>query len=124
MVGEKLHETHVNQAIIDSLKKYPIMHKGIFLYGVREGYQARYQVLMAWESDDYIADFLKCLETHLCQNPYYQQARKLGQLGALEVVKMPEDFSITLLAHYKKQKQVRDGDVKLPLMFPPLSLVF
>jgi hypothetical protein len=122
MVGEKLHETHVNQAITDSLKKYPIVHKGIFLYGVRAEYQAHYQVLIAWESDAYMEDFLKGLENHFCQNPYYQQARNLGQLGALELVKMPKDFSRTLLAHYKAQKQIRDGDVKLPLMFPPLSL--
>lgn len=122
MVGEKLHETHVYQAIIDGLKKYPLLHKGIFLYGVQGNYQAHYQVLMACENDDYIDDFLKYLEENFCQNPYYQQARNLGQLGALEAVRMPQDFSTNLLTHYKKQKQIRDGDVKLPLLFPPLSL--
>lgn len=122
MVGEKLHERHVYQAIIDGLKKYPLQHKGIFLYAVKEVYQARYQVLIACENDYYINDFLKYLEKSFCQNPYYEQARQLGQLLPLEAIKLPTDFGVTLSNHYKKQKQIRDGDVKLPLLFPPLSL--
>jgi hypothetical protein len=122
MVGEKLHETHVYQVIIDALKKYPLQHKGIFLYGIKEAYQARYQVLIACKNDYYVNDFLKYLEKSFCQNPYYQQARQLGQLLPLEAVKVSEDFGATLLNHYKKQKQIRDGDVKLPLLFPPSSL--
>ncbi len=122
MVGEKLHETHVYQVIIDALKKYPLRHKGIFLYGIKENYQARYQVLIACENDYYVNDFLKYLEKSFCQNPYYQQARQLGQLLPLEAVKLSETFGTTLLNHYKKQKQIRDGDVKLPLLFPPFSL--
>ncbi len=138
MVGEKLHETHVNQAISDVLGKYTdgtsrdnreggkkslFSHKGIFIYGVKKGHQAQYKVLIYSSLNTDYSFFLADLETHFCQNPYYQQARNLGQLLPLEAVVVSKDFTEILTAFYQKQKNIRDGDVKLPLIYPPLMLL-
>jgi GH3 auxin-responsive promoter len=130
MVGEKLHETHVNQAIIELTasyteggKKIVFLNKGVFIYGIQNPHQAQYKVLINNPLNTDISLFLKDLETHFCQNPYYRQARDLGQLLPLEAVFVPENFVETLTEFYKKRKHIRDGDIKLPLIYPPLFLV-
>lgn len=123
MVGEKLHETHVNQAITEGVKNETLSHKGIFIYGIKQGHQSLYKVLICNANNPNISIFLQNLETHFCQNPYYQQARNLGQLLPLEAVFVPENFAEILTDFYKKRKHIRDGDVKLPLIYPPLTLV-
>lgn len=122
MVGEKLHEAQVNTAITEGVKKYALAHKGIFLYAVQQGYKAAYKVLIAYDSEQTAMDFTRDLEQHFCQNPYYRQARDLGQLLPLENVFVPPDFAEKISQSIKQEKQIRDGDFKLPLIFPPMRL--
>ena len=57
------------------------------------------------------------IEAHLQKNPYYAQSRGTGQLLPLRVQPVRIGFTHSLLKLYKAQNQIKDGDVKLPILF-------
>lgn len=56
------------------------------------------------------------VETALCANPQYAYARGLGQLAALDVVRVPDAMG-AWLEHGTRRGQ-RLGDIKLPALYP------
>ena len=111
-----------NQYYTEGVKRYPFLHKGVFIYGVKSGHQGRYKVLICSDLNIDVSVFLEHLENAFCQNLYYRQARQLNQFSPLEIYFLQENFGGVLLNFYKKQKHIRDGDVKLPLIYPPMML--
>ncbi len=57
------------------------------------------------------------IEAGLCQNPYYAQALRLGQLRALTLHIRSTQEMIHLRAALQQQRQIKDGDFKLPVLF-------
>jgi hypothetical protein len=57
------------------------------------------------------------MERRLESNPYYRQARALGQLEKLEVEILEPGSMERLLTAYKRRRRVSDGNAKLPFLF-------
>lgn len=102
LVGEKLSENQV----IDSL--LACGSRGFMIADPeRPGY-------VLWLENPLRAG---AVERLLRQNPYFDQALVLRQLGPLDVRRLPEDWNVELTRALAKQRCCRIGDVKLPVLF-------
>ena len=61
------------------------------------------------------------VERLLRQNPYFDQALALRQLGPLAVHQLPEEWSIRLTRALAVHRGCRIGDVKLPVLFTQIT---
>jgi hypothetical protein len=120
LVGEKVSETAVN-ALFVALKAEAAL-TALYLYPCRQGAQARYLLLVEGALPAQLPALAAAAEAALLANPYYQQARNIGQLLPLAAEAIPEGFSARIFAHYCRQRQIRDGDAKLPLLLPAAFL--
>lgn len=115
LVGEKLDVTSLYPFFGDLIDKNQKIH-GIFISSQRTEKQASYEVLVECEPDLELFAFKNIIEIFLMKNPYYQQAKLLRQLGELKVTKKARGFSKSVFEQYKTTKNMKDGDVKLPIL--------
>ena len=101
LVGEKLSEYQVLEALIASGSQ------GFMVADPeRPGY-------VLWLEDPLRAGAVELL---LRQNPYFDQALALRQLGPLQVRRLPAEWSATLTSYLARHRGCRIGDVKLPVL--------
>ena len=121
LVGEKVSETHLNALISSLLNDEDLTVEMIFIRPRVFNDAARYIVYI--EEDLFITtfkswDFLaRKLETLLSSNPYYLQALQTGQLLPMQCQVLEPGFKVILTNYYRNRKHVKEGDIKLPLLF-------
>ena len=98
LVGEKLHEAQVLEALAG----------GGFL--VADPDRPGYDLWLEETSRAAVVEHL------LRQNPYFDQALALRQLGPLRVRRLPPEWSVDLTFALAKSRGCRIGDVKLPVL--------
>jgi hypothetical protein len=116
MVGEKLSALPLPQFFKTIQSQQGITATAMYLCShvtPRPGYR----LLISGVDENDAQILTKALESCLFQNPYYEQAVQLGQLTPLGYLCIPDDFSLRLFRHYQNQKRIRDGDIKLPLLY-------
>ena len=121
LVGEKLSEYQVQQAIDRLDPAWVAQCRLLFVlpFQINET-QAGYQICFLPNNPadaPRLTKEMQKMERTLCENPYYQQAIRSGQLAPLSVECLPEGADQKILNFYKKMKNLRDGDLKLPLLF-------
>ena len=98
LVGEKLHENHVLEALAGT---------GFLVADpARPGYDL-------WLEEPSHA---KVVETCLCQNPYFGQALALHQLAPLRIRRLPKEWFTRLTSALAAHRGCRIGDVKPPIL--------
>jgi GH3 auxin-responsive promoter len=106
LVGEKLNENQVLEALLASGSR------GFMSADPqRPGY-------VLWLEDPLRA---VAVELVLRQNPYFDQALALGQLGPLDVRQLPGEWSTKLTSCLARHRGCRIGDVKLPVLLTLLT---
>lgn len=121
LVGEKLHETMLYDTFEKALVDFPEV-ESLFLYPVIKENQAGYYLIIESNVDAQSIAICQLVEQSLLENPYYQQAIDSGQLLPLRSILAGKGFSKRLTDFYQQDKQIKDGDLKLPLLFPPKYL--
>ncbi len=120
LVGEKLSEYQIQHAISRLDPALVAQCRLIFVkpFQINEA-QAGYKICFLTKNSadaPHLVQELQKIENSLSENPYYRQAIRVGQLAPLTVECLPEDSDHKILAFYKKKKNLRDGDLKLPLL--------
>ncbi len=105
LVGEKLSEAQV-VAALDSTG-------ALFLAARQRGYMAAY----AENADPTGKAALDEIERRLCANPFYRQARALGQLEPLTPILIPTGAERKIAAFFSEKNGCALGDVKIPALF-------
>ncbi len=101
MVGEKLNDLFVQKAL-KNIKSFSML--------VPDHTRIPHYILL---SDEAITpDTLLTVETQLMENPQYAYARKIGQLGSLEVRILTNALRVYI--DYKIRMGSRVGDIKIP----------
>ena len=112
LVGEKLSEPQVIQALAGS--------RGFLAPHMNPcGYLLCLENPNSGNPDDRV---IGRVEAALATNPYYAQARQLGQLAPLKLRRLPHGFSERLTYNWAIRRGLREGDVKLPALFQPDEL--
>ena len=62
------------------------------------------------------------IECTLIKNPYYKTALDLNQLGSVKAHLLENDFKSKLFYFYSDSYMVKDGNLKLPVLFKKDSL--
>ncbi len=101
LVGEKLIECQVLEALMASGS-----HGFMVADPERPGYAL-------WLEDPLRAG---AVESLLRQNPYFDQALALRQLGPLQIRRLPDEWSTKLASSLARHRGCRIGDVKLPVL--------
>ena len=101
LVGEKLSELQVLEALMASGS-----HGFMVADPERPGY-------VLWLEDPLRAGAVELL---LRQNPYFDQALALRQLGPQQVRRLPDEWSAKLTSGLARHRGCRIGDVKLPVL--------
>lgn len=104
MAGEKLTELQAIEALSEVA--------GARFLAADTGEGARRYVVGSASSNE-----LDEIESSLRRNPYYAQARDLGQLGALESVSALEGDHAAMLRFFARRQNCLEGDVKLPVLW-------
>ncbi len=125
LVGEKLSETQVISVISDVFQSLLHQIEFIFLYPRMNNNNAEYKLYIEIKAETNIPNLnklIKKVQGQLCENPYFKQAITINQLRPLELSILETGFKNKLIIHYKNTRQIKDGDIKLPVLFPANSL--
>ncbi len=117
LVGEKVSAMHLYPLFQSLLRKPLYRILSLFIYPVRSDHRICYQLLIESQIAQFNIEIALLVEQHLLLNPYYQQSRASGQLEHVKVCHFPPGLSHKLLDYYSKSKGIKDGDVKLPVLF-------
>ena len=114
LVGEKLTEYHVNQAI-DKVRQIFSINGLIFLCPLK----AHKYILFI---DSHISlgimkELAGSVEKQLRMNPYYDQACRLGQLESIEVKRLPDNFEHKMIKYFCQKFNMKEGNVKLSSLY-------
>ena len=118
LVGEKLHENMLYDVFTETVAKYSLL-ESLYLYPVIQENQAVYYLIVESDTESHSIEICEFVERALCKNPYYQQAVNSGQLLRLRIKRVDKGFTKSLTEFYQRDKQIKDGDLKLPCLFPP-----
>jgi hypothetical protein len=117
MVGEKVDALSV-QILSEILMKEDRNLQSVLLSPYKDEAAAGYELLLI---SDHITDF-KTFERKasifLNENPYYKQAVDINQLKPLCSKIVSSKTLLEILVNYGQYFQIRDGDVKLPVLLP------
>jgi hypothetical protein len=116
LVGEKLSALSLPAFFKAILETHQIDAAALYLCSNTKP-KAGYCLVASGVSEQEAETLTTALEALLCQNPYYEQALKLGQLAPLTYRVTDIDFTQRLFRLYQKYKQIADGDIKLPLLY-------
>jgi len=123
LVGEKLNANLLPDLFLEAKKQVLVELKTMLLYGRIFEKQAGYLLLIEGELEQVEAvNLSKRIEGRLRENPYYDQAIANGQLRSLQPVLMPKGFHQRLFEFYCRKYCIKDGDAKIPVLFPPRTL--
>lgn len=117
MVGEKLAESMLPAFVAELQNELPQL-KAFYLFPHKQDEKAQYQAVFEGISTNEMEKASTLLNAHLMENPYYQQAIAIGQLKEINGQIAPEGFSKNLSRHYQNSRNIKDGDLKLPILFP------
>ena len=121
-VGEKLSEMQVLEAfgylqVKERTDDYQCLFLTVNECASSVQYSAYIETLRPF-SIQRLHRMARILESVLSKNPYYQQALALGQLLPLMCVGVPPDFRCEIIERLKQTRNIKDGDLKLPILFP------
>lgn len=114
LVGEKLSESFVRQAVLDACAAVACEPRFALLVPVEEN-PPRYRLLVQLDSTSEVDLFnLACkLETNLATNPYYRHAVGIGQLAAVEAALLDASCDAArIVADCKVSRGQRLGSIK------------
>jgi hypothetical protein len=120
MVGEKVSEIQVSEVLSQILTKEYQHLAMIFTRPAMFEQSGVYTLYFEFEEDMHThqaEEITRQFEAGLCKNPYYQQALNTGQLRAMQYKVIARGFKEKLIAYYRDRKSIKDGDIKLPLLF-------
>ncbi|WKK78722.2 GH3 auxin-responsive promoter family protein [Marivirga salinae] len=118
LVGEKIAESSLAEIFEQALKIFPNI-EALYLYPEQHQSKANYLLIIESPLAVETEQIVSFVETELFNNPYYKQAIDSGQLGRISTFKVEKNFTRKLTQHYQSVKKIKDGDLKLPLLFPP-----
>jgi hypothetical protein len=116
LVGEKLSENNLIEIFFNAYKRYQWID-GLFIFPQKINNSIEYVLIIQGfnvEKSKIICEFV---EEQLLKNPYYSQALKAGQLNKLKYIDVEADFTKKLTIHYQNLNKIKDGDLKLPVLF-------
>jgi hypothetical protein len=123
LVGEKVNETHLSEILSYLLRNEEMPVEMMFIRPKVLSDAVRYILYIGYEpsvaglqSLDTVSLASK-LEALLKANPFYLQALQTGQLLPLECQLLKPGFKAKLENLYREKKQIKDGDIKIPLLF-------
>ncbi len=117
LVGEKISETSLVDLFSQAIENFP-RTESLYFYPVASETTAGYWLIIESDDPSNVDNIVAFVESGLKQNPYYSQAIKSGQLQTLQSKNVAVGFSKILTAYYQKRKKIKDGDLKLPVLFP------
>jgi len=120
LVGEKLHEPHVAAALAAAATAAGVQPAFALLAPAPEGGPCRYLLFLELPGSDEASAagrFAAAVEAELRHNYHYDHARRLGQLGAVETVRVPGN-AMAVYRAVRVAAGMRAGDVKLPALCP------
>lgn len=120
MVGEKVSEIQVNEIIHRLMKENLLPPCMVFLKAKTLEKSGQYIVYTEQNPGLYpgkIEELTKKFERILCTNTYYLQALNTGQLLPLSHQFLPANFKDELVKYYNEKRLIKDGDIKLPVLF-------
>jgi len=118
LVGEKLNAHVLPDIFLRALKDRNIAVRTMHLYPVIHPLHAEYLLLVEGQLTVQEAEELaSAINIRLMGNPYFGQAIANGQLRPVQPKLMEAGFSDQLFTFYCQEKQIKEGDAKLPLLF-------
>ncbi|MBP7645104.1 MAG: GH3 auxin-responsive promoter family protein [Saprospiraceae bacterium] len=117
LLGEKINPQHLYPIFSELISDKDYNIRAMYMHPVKSGNQVIYEVILESDRDTDFSRLSPIIEAHLQKNPYYAQSRGTGQLLPLRIQQVKIGFTKSLLNFYKAQKQIKDGDVKLPILF-------
>ncbi len=120
MVGEKVSEIQINQIFGklagDENESVPILfvkpemqeQSGVYILYIENKERI---------NNEQCFTITKQFEAMLCCNPYYSQALDTGQLRTMRYKMVEKSFKDRLTGYYREKRLIKDGDIKLPLLF-------
>lgn len=117
LVGEKLSERSLTDIFLKAKEQIKGI-KSIFLFPHKKKSTAEYGVLLTGVSNEAAKTVRDLVHQELLHNPYYRQAIDAGQLQPIALQCANEETIEKLSRAYQKKKEIKDGDLKLPLLFP------
>lgn len=117
LVGEKVSALHLYPLFEVLIKESTYKIISLFLYPQRIDHMIYYQLMIESETDNYNKEIAEKVEQHLMVNPYYRQSRASRQLGPVIAQTFGHGFGNKLLGYFARNKGIKDGDVKLPVLF-------
>ena len=115
MVGEKFSEKHALE-ILKQLHNDLRLTTAFGFHPYKTAQGAGYELLVSSLNDGNL--IVGEVEHLMKMNPYYKQAIDLGQLLPLKVNNLGEKGSLKVFNYYCQTKQIKEGDAKLPTLFP------
>ncbi len=129
LVGEKLSEFQVSIVLRAALKNISTKVELAFLYPVIDKINNLHYRIYIEVKEVYKAEITNSLSTieqevelMLSKNPYYKTAIDLQQLKPIKAHLLENDFKSKLFDLYTRKFQVKDGDIKMPVLFKKDSL--
>lgn len=123
MVGEKLNANVLPTIFSEVKNQHPELVKALFLYAQVRDKQGQYLLLISGEIQEREAESIaNGIQKQLQANPYFDQAIANGQLLPLKPILLESGFTDRLFEFYCRKHRIKDGDVKLPLLFAPGAL--
>ena len=129
LVGEKLSEFQVSIALQAALKKISTKVELAFIYPVINKKNNLHYRIYIEAKEAYKLEITKLfstiehnIESTLIKNPYYKTALDLNQLGSIKAHLLENDFKSKLFDFYSDSYMVKDGNLKLPVLFKKDSL--
>ncbi|MBK6265503.1 GH3 auxin-responsive promoter family protein [Marivirga sp. S37H4] len=117
LVGEKLAESSLVEIFHQALSTFPSI-EALYLYSERQQHMAGYVLVIESSTTIECDNIVRFVEEQMMTNPYYKQAISSGQLNLLKAASVDGDFTRRLTRYYQSTKGIKDGDLKLPLLFP------
>lgn len=118
MVGEKLSEYQVVEMIQRLRRTMHLENLKVLIYADSHAGTAFYCALVDGENiwSETIPSMEYLMDSEIRKNPYYDQARNLGQLGAIKVRLLNPGQYEAIMRQIQLGKGISDGDFKNPVL--------
>lgn len=116
LVGEKI-SARVIRPFLQRVKTEYQSIQSMALMPIKLNNSIRYLLLLESNTMKTLGNLEEKLEEFLLKNPYYQQSRSSGQLKKVKCISI-ENLNEKIIKAFKNQKQIRDGDIKIPEILP------
>ena len=117
LIGEKLSENSLTEIFLKTQKKFQET-TALFLFPIKAGNSVGYKLIIESTVPGNAKIICAFVEGQLSENPYYHQGLASGQLNKLIYIEVQKGFTQKLSLYYQQVKKIKDGDIKLPLLYP------